>query len=87
VSLGPGLQSKFQDSQGYAEKLCLKTNKQTNTNKTKQNKNYKPTKEANVEEYTTFILCPQKPYRYSVYRTFARKINILSRGLFSEFHV
>jgi hypothetical protein len=29
----PGLQSEFQDSQGYTEKLCLektKTNKQTN---------------------------------------------------------
>ena len=31
----PGLQSKVQDSQGYKEKPCLKTNKQTN----KQNKN------------------------------------------------
>jgi hypothetical protein len=26
----PGLQSKFQDSQGYTEKPCLETNKQTN---------------------------------------------------------
>jgi hypothetical protein len=25
----PGLQSEFQDSQGYTEKPCLKTNKQT----------------------------------------------------------
>jgi hypothetical protein len=25
----PGLQSEFQDSQGYTEKLCLETNKQT----------------------------------------------------------
>ena len=37
----PGLQSEFQDSQGYTEKPCLKkpkqqqqTNKQTNTPKT-----------------------------------------------------
>jgi hypothetical protein len=31
----PGLQSEFQDSLGYTEKPCLKTNKQTNkqTNK------------------------------------------------------
>jgi hypothetical protein len=39
----PGLQSEFQDSQGYTEKPCLektKKNKQTNKqNKTKQNKN------------------------------------------------
>jgi hypothetical protein len=32
----PGLQSEFQDSQGYAEKPCLK--KSTKQNKTKQNK-------------------------------------------------
>jgi hypothetical protein len=34
----PGLQSEFQDSQGYTEKLCLEKtkNKQTNKNKTKQ---------------------------------------------------
>jgi hypothetical protein len=29
----PGLQSEFQDSQGYTEKPCLKTNKQTNKQK------------------------------------------------------
>jgi hypothetical protein len=35
----PGLQSEFQDSQGYTEKRCLKqTNKQTNKQKTKQQK-------------------------------------------------
>jgi hypothetical protein len=36
----PGLQSEFQDSQGYTEKPCLrnKTNKQTNK---KQNNNNK----------------------------------------------
>jgi hypothetical protein len=36
----PRLQSEFQDSQGYAEKPCLKTNKQTNkqTNKTQNAK-------------------------------------------------
>jgi hypothetical protein len=41
----PGLQSEFQDKQGYTEKPCLKkqTNKNTNQIKTKQNKtlNYK----------------------------------------------
>jgi hypothetical protein len=31
----PGLQSEFQDSQGYTEKPCLKTNKQTNNNNKK----------------------------------------------------
>jgi hypothetical protein len=39
----PGLQSKFQDSQGYTEKPCLekpkeKTNKQTKKTKTKPKK-------------------------------------------------
>jgi hypothetical protein len=39
----PGLQSEFQDSQGYTEKPCLeKTNKQK---KTKQKTNKKPTKQ------------------------------------------
>jgi hypothetical protein len=33
----PGLQSEFQDSQGYTEKPCLEKTK----NKTKQNKNLK----------------------------------------------
>jgi hypothetical protein len=33
LSLQPGLQSEFQDSQGYTEKSCLKhTNKQTKQN-------------------------------------------------------
>jgi hypothetical protein len=41
----PGLQSEFQDSQGYTEKPCLKkqTNKQTNQNQN-QNKNKNKTK-------------------------------------------
>jgi hypothetical protein len=35
----PGLQSEFQDSQGYTEKPCLKKPKQkTKQNQTKQNK-------------------------------------------------
>jgi hypothetical protein len=36
----PGLQSEFQDSQGYTEKPCLENHNQTkpNQNKTKQNK-------------------------------------------------
>jgi hypothetical protein len=43
TSSEPGLQSEFQDSQGYTEKFCLKNQtkpKQTkpNQNKTKQNK-------------------------------------------------
>jgi hypothetical protein len=35
----PGLQSEFQDNQGYTEKPCLEKSKQTN--KTKQNKTKK----------------------------------------------
>jgi hypothetical protein len=35
----PGLQSEFQDSQGYTERSCLKqTNKQTNENNNNNNK-------------------------------------------------
>jgi hypothetical protein len=34
----PGLQSEFQDSQGYTEKPCLKKKKQKNKNKNKKNK-------------------------------------------------
>lgn len=33
-----------------------------------------------MEEHTAFSFCPQKPHRYSVYRTVTLKINILSRG-------
>jgi hypothetical protein len=33
----PGLQSEFQDSQGYTEKPCLKKQNKTKQNKTKQN--------------------------------------------------
>jgi hypothetical protein len=40
----PGLQSEFQDSQGYTEKPCLKQNK-TKQNKTKQNKTIKQFKQ------------------------------------------
>jgi hypothetical protein len=32
----PGLQSEFQDSQGYTEKPCLKKQKQKQTNKQKE---------------------------------------------------
>jgi hypothetical protein len=32
----PGLQSEFQDSQGYTEKPCLENNNNSNNNKTKQ---------------------------------------------------
>jgi hypothetical protein len=42
----PGLQSEFQDSQGYTEKPCLNKTKQNKTkqNKTKQNKQKKDIK-------------------------------------------
>jgi hypothetical protein len=43
LSLRPGLQSEFQDSQGYTEKPCLKNKtkqNKTKQNKTKQNKTY-----------------------------------------------
>jgi hypothetical protein len=45
----PGLQSEFQDSQGYTEKPCLEKNK----NKTKQNKQTKkhPKKYENMRKY------------------------------------
>ena len=38
----PGLQSKFQDSQGYTEKSCLEKQKQTNSNNktNKQNRHF-----------------------------------------------
>jgi hypothetical protein len=39
----PGLQSEFQDSQGYTEKHCLEKQNKTKQNKTKQNKT-KPNK-------------------------------------------
>jgi hypothetical protein len=35
----PGLQSEFQDSQGYTEKPCLKKNKKTKTNNNKRQTN------------------------------------------------
>jgi hypothetical protein len=34
----PGLQSEFQNSQGYTEKPCLEKQNKTKQNKTKQNK-------------------------------------------------
>jgi hypothetical protein len=34
----PGLQTEFQDSQGYTEKPCLEEANKTKQNKTKQNK-------------------------------------------------
>jgi hypothetical protein len=37
----PGLQSEFQDIQGYTEKPCLKTNKQANKKKKKKEKKRK----------------------------------------------
>jgi hypothetical protein len=39
----PGLQSEFQDSQGYTEKPCLKKKKNNNNNN--NNKKTKPTKQ------------------------------------------
>jgi hypothetical protein len=41
----PGLQSEFQDSQGYTEKPCLETNKQTNK---QTNKEFKMLRESLV---------------------------------------
>ena len=41
----PGLQSEFQDSQGYTEKSCLEKPKPTN--QTKTNKQQKPKKQTN----------------------------------------
>jgi hypothetical protein len=41
----PGLESEFQDSQGYTEQPCLKNKtKQNKTNKTKQKQQKKKTK-------------------------------------------
>jgi hypothetical protein len=37
----PGLQSEFQDSQGYTEKPCLKKKKKKKTNKNKKKKEKK----------------------------------------------
>jgi hypothetical protein len=34
----PGLQSEFQDSQGYTKKPCLKKKNKTKQNRTEQNK-------------------------------------------------
>jgi hypothetical protein len=44
----PGLQSEFQDSQGYTEKLCLENQK----NKTKQNKKIKNKEGLSLKEGT-----------------------------------
>jgi hypothetical protein len=49
----PGLQSEFQDSQGYTEKPCLK-NKQTNKQTTQPNKQ-KPQKPKNQTNQPTKI--------------------------------
>jgi hypothetical protein len=46
-----GLQSEFQDSQGYTEKPCVKT-KQNKTNKTKQNKTQHNTTQQNKTQET-----------------------------------
>jgi hypothetical protein len=47
----PGLQSEFQDSQGYTEKPCLEKNK-TKQNKTKQNK----TTEAGTSDWDIVVV-------------------------------
>jgi hypothetical protein len=58
-----GLQSEFQDSQGYTEKPCLEKqnkNKQTNKPKPKQNKTKdKPTKKSEYSLLIFQILEPQ----------------------------
>jgi hypothetical protein len=43
----PGLQSEFQDSQGYTEKPCLE---KTNNNKTKQTKKIKNKNKSKKQE-------------------------------------
>jgi hypothetical protein len=53
----PGLQSKFQDIQGYTEKHCLKnkqTNRQTSKNQTKKRKEKK-----RKEKKRRYLLCVQ----------------------------
>jgi hypothetical protein len=42
----PGLQSEFQDSQGYTEKPCLEKQNKTKQNKTKQKKACRTSKTA-----------------------------------------
>jgi hypothetical protein len=50
----PGLQSEFQDSQGYTEKLCLKqTNKQTNKTQNKPKPNQNQTNRQSNERFST----------------------------------
>jgi hypothetical protein len=52
----PGLQSEFQDSQGYTEKPCLKKQNKTKQNKTKQNKTkQKPNKNKEEENMPLYI--------------------------------
>jgi hypothetical protein len=53
----PGLQSEFQDSQGYTEKPCLKTKQ----NKTKQNKTKQKTKNKKQKKKTKTKQNNEKP--------------------------
>jgi hypothetical protein len=53
VQCQPGLQTEFQDSQGYREKLCLEN--KTKQNKTKQNKTKQnKTKQNKTKQYIAF---------------------------------
>jgi hypothetical protein len=46
----PGLQSEFQDSQGYTEKPCLEKTKQKQQNKNNNNKRVSPTSQGHLSE-------------------------------------
>jgi hypothetical protein len=58
VQSQPGLQSEFQDSQGYTEKPCLEKLKQTNKQKKKKNQNKTKTKKKKKEGKTWFLILP-----------------------------
>jgi hypothetical protein len=51
----PGLQSKFQDSQGYTEKPCLEKQNKTKQNRTEQNKRKKKKKKNERKHHTLFL--------------------------------
>jgi hypothetical protein len=68
----PGLQSEFQDSQGYTDKPCLEKPNQTKQNKktkqTNKKKNKKKKRKKKEKKYATifqhFYLDPSHRYRF-----------------------
>lgn len=71
VGDAPGLHGKFQNSQGYIERTCLKT-KQNRQNKTRQNKNPNPNQTKIKKRKTTFKFSPFRigsKVSYPVYLT------------------